>query len=237
MIRKVRLEDAKGRDGLVWLSSPPRMSKPEFRAPDGGAVRFERIIKSPMDRSEAALRRQYQNDDSLVSALIDTDPEIDMEAAGRIAGACDRVWIDPDGEPLYAAKMMEIVYGTDGTEKERRALIDTEANIGEDMPLRWTRRYFKREEIVRRFAITRKFQVLHSDGLTFDFLHRMAGALEKKNALVSISAGPKGRDPLIFERNGTPYRAFLEGRTKDDEYLLILHPSNLEIKGRHHDRR
>ena len=230
MIRKVRLEDMKGRDGLVWLSSPARWAKPELLTPDGGDVRFERIIKSPMDRSESALRHQYKDDDSLARALINGDPEIDVESAGRAAGYCDRVWVDPEGAPLYAATMMEIVYGLDGTEKERRAPIDVESNVGEDMPLRWTGRFYQPEEIVRRFAITRKFQILHTDGLTFDFLHRMAGMLEKKDALVSIGAGPKGRDPLILERNGTPHRAFLEGRTKGDEYLLILHLSNLELK-------
>ena len=230
MIRKVRLEDAKGRDGLVWLSPPPRMSKPEFRAPDGGPVRFKRIIKSPMDRSESALRRQYTNDDYLARALINGDPEIDMESAGHIAGACDRVWVNPEGEPLYAATMMEIVYGPDGEEKERRAPVYVEANVGEEMPLRWTGRFFRRDEIIRRFAITRKFQVLHSDGLTFDFLHRMAAALEKKDAFVSISADLRGRYPLIFERNGTPHRAFLEGRTKGDDYLLVLYLSTLELK-------
>jgi len=230
MIRKVRLEDAKGRDGLVWLSSPPGTAKPEFRAPDGGPARFERIIKSPMGRGETALRRQYKDDDSLVRALTQGDPEIDMEAAGCVAGACDRVWIDPEGEPLYAAQMVEVVYGPNGAEKERRTPIDTEANVGEDMPLLWTGRFYQREEIIRRFAITRKFQILHSDGLTFDFLHRMAGLLESKDTLASIGAGPKGREPLIFERNGTPHRAFLEGRTKGDEYILILHLSNLELK-------
>ena len=230
MIRKVRLEDNKGRDGLVWLSSPPRAAGPELRTPDGKQVRFERIIKSPMERSEATLRRQYKDDDYMSRALIDGDPEIDMESAGRIAGPCDRVWVDPEGEPLYAATMMEVVYGTDGMEKERRTPVDVEANIGEDMPLRWTGRFFRSEVIVRRFAITRKFQFLHTDGLTFDFLHRMAGMLERKDALVSIGAGPKGRDPLIFERNGTPHRAFLEGRTNGKKHMLILHLSNLEIK-------
>ena len=230
MIRKVRLEDTKGRDGLVWISSPPYMAKQEFRAPDGGPVHFERIIKSPVDRSESALRRQYKDDDSLARALINGDPEIDMEAAGRIAGPCDRIWTDPDHKPLYAVKMVEIVYGPDGVEKERRPPIDVESNVGEDMPLRWTGRFFSSEEIVRRFAITRKFQILHTDGLTFDFLHRMAAILEKKDVLISMGAGAKGRDPLILKRNGAPHRAFLEGRTKGDEYLLILHLSNLELK-------
>jgi len=230
MIRKVRLEDSKGRDGLVWLSSPPRMAGPEYRAPDGGPVHFERIIKSPMDLSENTLRRRYKDDDSLARALIEGDPEIDLEATGKIAGPCDRVWIDPEGTPLYAATMMEIVYGPDGVEKERRAPVDVKANVGEDMPLRWTGRFFEREEIVRRFAITRKFQITHTDGLTFDFLHRMADTLEKKDALVSIGAGPKGRDPIMLERNGMPLRAFLEGRTNGEKYLLVLHLSDMELK-------
>jgi len=230
MIRKVRLEDAKWRDGLVYMMPPPRMAGPEFRAPDGGAVRFERIIKSPMDCCETALRRQCPDDDSLARALIDGDSEIDMKSAGRIAGPSDRVWVDPEGEPLYSASILEVVYGPDGVEKERRTPVEAKATVGEDMPLRWTGRFFQREEIVRRFATTRKFQITHTDGLTFDFLHRMAGLLEDKNALVSIGAGPKGRDPLILERNGTPYRAFLEGRTQGDKYRMVLHLSDMELK-------
>ena len=230
MIRKVRLKDAKGRDGLVYLSPSPHMSKPEIRTPDGKPVRFERIIKSPMERSESVLRHQYKDDDLLTRALIEGDPEIDMESAGRIAGPCDRVWTDPDDKPLYAVKLVEIVYGSNGAEKERRTPVEVEANVGEDMPLRWTGRFYQHEEIVRRFAITRKFQIVHTDGLTFDFLHKMAGLLENKDSLASIGAGPKGRETLVLERNGTPYRAFLEGRTKGDEYLLILHLSNLELK-------
>ena len=230
MIRKVRLEDAKGRDGLVYLSPPPRTTGRELRTTEGEPVRFERIIKSPMDRGYTALRRVHPDDGSFARALIEGDPEIDMEAAGQIAGTCDRVWVDHGGEPLYAASLMEVVYGPDGAEKERRAPQDVKANVGEDMPLRWSGRFFRREEIIRKFAITRKFQILHTDGLTFDFLLYMAEMLEKKNTLVSIGAGLKGRDPLIFERNGTPHRAFLEGRTRGDEYLLILHLSNLELK-------
>ena len=231
MMRRVRLMDDKGRDGLVVLTSPPRTHKPDPRTPDGGAVRYERIIKSPIDRCETALRRLHLYDDSLARALIDADPELDMESAGRIAGHCDRVWINPEGEPLYSASILEVVYSPDGLEKERRAPAEVEANVGEDMPLRWTGRFFMREEIVRRFAITRKFQIMHTDGLTFDFLHRMAGLLEGKDALASIGAGPKGRDPLILERSGTPYRGFLEGRTRGDEYRLVLHLSDLELKG------
>jgi len=229
-MRRIRLTDDKGRDGLVVLTSPPRMHKPDPHTPDGGAVRFERIVKAPLERGYVALRRMHTDDVSLARALIAGDPECDMESAGKIAGPCDRVWVDPEGEPLYAAEMVEIVYGPDGAEKERRTPVEVEANVGEDMPLRWTGRFFTRDEIVRRFAITRKFQITHTDGLTYDYLHRLAGLLEQKGVLVSVGAGPRGRDPLVLERNGTPYRAFLEGRTRGDAFRLVLHLSDMELK-------
>jgi hypothetical protein len=45
-----------------------------------------------------------------------------------------------------------------------------------------------------------------------------------------VGSGAKGTSPLILQTNGTPYRGFLEGRVKDDAYLLVLHLSNLELK-------
>ena len=46
-----------------------------------------------------------------------------------------------------------------------------------------------------------------------------------------VGAGPKSNQPLIFQRNGSAYRGFLEGRTQGDKYCLLLHLSNLELKG------
>ena len=40
----------------------------------------------------------------------------------------------------------------------------------------------------------------------------------------------KGRDPLVFYTNGSPFRAFLEGRVDGERYQLLLHLSNMELK-------
>ena len=48
--------------------------------------------------------------------------------------------------------------------------------------------------------------------------------------LMLLGAGPKGADPLVFQEEGRPYRAFLEGRVRGEEYLLLMHLSNLELK-------
>ena len=45
-----------------------------------------------------------------------------------------------------------------------------------------------------------------------------------------IGAGKKGKNPLIFQSNGSPYRAFLEGRVEDKKYKLLLHLSNMQLK-------
>ena len=45
-----------------------------------------------------------------------------------------------------------------------------------------------------------------------------------------IGAGDKGNLPLVFQANGKPYRGFLEGKTKDKSYQLVLHLSEMELK-------
>jgi len=78
------------------------------------------------------------------------------------------------------------------------------------IPLVWTGRMFRRHDAVRRFVFTRNYRVRHIDGLTFDFLFAMAKGLDKSDSLVLLGAGAQGKEPLILERNGLPYRGFLE---------------------------
>lgn len=49
--------------------------------------------------------------------------------------------------------------------------------------------------------------------------------------MVLIGAGAKGIDPLLLSRGGQPYRGLLEGRTDGDKYCLILHLTDIEMKG------
>ncbi len=61
------------------------------------------------------------------------------------------------------------------------------------------------------------------------FLYDIAKSLHDKKSMLYVGGGPAGKDPLIFQRNGTPLRGFLEGRVRDGSYLLVLHLSNLEL--------
>ena len=75
-----------------------------------------------------------------------------------------------------------------------------------------------------------KQQLVHVNGLTYDFLYEIAKELEAKQSLLLLGAGPKSNQPLILRRGAAAYRGFLEGRTRGSEYLLLLHLSNIELK-------
>ena len=88
----------------------------------------------------------------------------------------------------------------------------------------------KRKDAVRKFVFSRTLQLWHSDGLSFEFLYNIAKDLDDNDEMMLVGAGAKGRDPLIFQNNGLPWRGFLEGRIQDDSYAFLLRLSNLELK-------
>lgn len=197
-------------------------------AKDGKPVFFKRYIASGEGKLHSdlisAIGEQYGD------ALIKGDPEIDFEVVGRQIDATHSVLMDKLGNPLYCApELLEIIYGPDGKEVNRRVPTDVPSNITEELPLKWTGRLILRSELVRKYAIKRSLQIKHSDGVTFDFLYAMAKELEEKDSVMLI-AGPDGKSPLVIQTNGTPYRGFLEGRTDGYSFILLLHLSNMELK-------
>jgi len=227
MLRKLHLANAQGRDAtVVFLSLQPE-DPPTLGLP-GTPVTFRRWLAATESGLHDALAAAHPD---LAKALVEGDPEVDMESVGRTISGTDNVFLSGKGEVLHAApRIVELVLGPDGAEKERRTPVDTPANVNETTPLRWAGLKMKRGEVARKFVFSRTLQVQHLDGLTYDYLYAMAKELHDADEVVYVGAGAKGRDPLIFQANGTPWRAFLEGRTDGPRYQLLLHLSNLELK-------
>ena len=118
----------------------------------------------------------------------------------------------------------------DGNEIERRVPKDRLSNITDDLPIRFTKIKLKRKDAIKKFVFNRTLQLWHSDGLTFEFLYKIAKELDDNDEMMLLGGGEKGKDPLIFQNNGLPWRAFLEGRVLDDSYALLMRLSNLELK-------
>jgi hypothetical protein len=228
MTQTLRLTNSAGRDGTVQVGSTSREASIPIGLP-GYTVSFRRYLAATETCRGDILTGRFGED--YAQALIDGDPEIDFEHVGRTIGDTNVVYLTRSGEFLHAPpRIVEVLTAADGSEKERRDPVDVEANIDAEHPVRWTGRKIPIAEAVRRFVFRRTVQVSHIDGVTYDFLFAMASELAKEQAVMLVGAGPKGAEPLVFQANGRPCRGFLEGRIDGDNYQLLMHLSDMELK-------
>jgi len=228
VLRNIHLTNSEGRDATVQFQ-PIKAPRPPKKGLPGKDVRFRRFLATTDEGLHPAMQAKHGED--YAQALIDGDPEIDVEAVGRAIGETNVVQLSARGEVLYAApEIIEIIQGPGGEERERRSPQDTPANVNDELPLRWTGKLMKRGEVVRSFVFGRTLQLRHTDGLTYDYLYAMAKMLDEDDAVMRMGAGPKGRQPLILNVNGSPWHGFLEGRVDGTKYRLLLHLSNMELK-------
>jgi hypothetical protein len=226
--RKLHVTNSNGRNATIVFGSVEASPPPKLGVP-GSELRFLYFFAATPTTLHEALRAQLGED--YAQALIDGDPEVDFERVGREIGETSKVFLSADGKVLHAApREVEVILDPEGNEKERRAWEDKDANVNDELPVRWTGRRMPKREAVRKFVFSRTMELAHVDGLTYDYLHAMAQELAEQDALMLMGGGPKGRDALVFQTNGTPYRAFLEGRVDGQRYKLLLHLTNMELK-------
>lgn len=227
---EINIANSAGRDALVALESVRSPLKVRWVDEQGRQVESARLLKGPIDRDIDALVTRHGDLQGVGKALLEGDPEVDLESTGRILRNTSRVYVDADRQIVHKVQFWEIVRNPDGSQRDRRPRKIIEPNLASDLPLRWSGVYIKREQACRKFVFSSKVQLHHTNGLTYDFLFGMAKELEAKDCLMLLGAGPKSKEPLILRRGGSPYRGFLEGRTQGDKYLLVLHFSDLELK-------
>lgn len=228
-MRKVHLTNASGRDATVDFISSKPSTPPPLGLPDQ-EVELKRYLAAGETGLHDELSRKFATED-YGQELVDGDPEVDFEQVGRRIRNTTQVYLSADGEVLHAPpEVMEVIFGPDGEEKDRRTPVDVLGNVNEELPIRWGDKRFLRAELPRRFVIQRSLQIRHYDGLTYDYLFAMAKELDEADQVVLIGAGAKGKKPLIFQTNGAPYRGFLEGQVNGDQYKLLLHLSKMELK-------
>ena len=75
--------------------------------------------------------------------LLEGDPELDLQTAGRLMRDATAVYLVPGaGQPVIATefKEVEVVYTPEGQEKERRPRVYRTANVDTTAPLKIVRR-------------------------------------------------------------------------------------------------
>ena len=219
-----------GRDAEVNMESITVPLRVRWVDGHGRQARNIRMLKSTLQQDIEELKKSAEGIDNVAQSLIDGDPDVDMEVTGTFLTMTSRVFINSDNEIVHRIKQFEVVKNPDGSVRERRDLERTQQNVTSEIPLKWSGVYLKRSEVVRKFVFGNKMQLAHINGLTYDFLFNMAKELESRDSMMLVGAGSKSNEPLILRRGNVPYRGFLEGRTRGDKYLLLLHLSNLELK-------
>ncbi|HEX4608397.1 MAG TPA: hypothetical protein VH092_09345 [Urbifossiella sp.] len=227
---EISLSDSRGRDAAVYAESVRVPVRVRWVDESGRQAGTARILKGTVDRDYAALLEAAATPDRLADLLVAGDPEVDVEAAGGFLRDTSRVYVNTDRQVVHAVSQVEVVRNPDGTEKLRRPKKVAVPNVSADHPLLWGGKLLPKGEVYNKFAMVSKLQVVHVNGLTYDFLYGIAKELEAKNSLLVLGAGPKANQPLVLRRGAVPYRGFLEGRTRGADYLLLLHLSNIELK-------
>ena len=224
----INLANKKKRDAQVSVESVRQKREVKYIDEAGKLTENVRFLKSTLDHSGPFLLEKRSLDE-LANDLIAGDPEIDFEKYGKYLTETSRVYAH-NGKIVYHVKEVEVVTNPDGTEKERRTREVKLQNTNTDVPIPWSGVMIPKKQAIRKFVFNSTKQILHTNGLTWDFLFEIASELHKKKALMIVGAGPKGNEPLVFHRGGKPYRGFLEGRIRDQSYVLLLHLSNMELK-------
>ncbi|MDP4182237.1 MAG: hypothetical protein Q8942_14255 [Bacillota bacterium] len=230
-MRSLNISNEKKRDAVVGMDSSPKRSAINYALSDGSEKKSVKILKGLLEVSEDFLVGKYGDLMALGEEIIKGDPEIDMEKTGKFISKTKKLYIGKDNKVAYRVNLVEVLKNPDGTEKMRRDMIKSESNILGEIPLQWTGKRFPKDQAIRKFVFTRKYQIKHVNGLTYDYLYEMAKSLHESNSLMFVGGGKKGTDPVVLTSGGVPYRGFLEGRIEGDKYCLILHLTNLELKG------
>jgi hypothetical protein len=227
---EINIANSSGRDAVVATSSVATRKQIRWVDKQSRQAISVRFMKSTIQQDLDSLLASHTDFTGVGEAIINGDPEIDLNNAGRLLRETARVYIDKDRHIVHNVRFWEIVRNADGSVRERRPRKLADTNLAGELPLRWSGVFIPREQAIRKFVFSGKMQLQHINGLTYDFLFAMAKELHDRNALMLLGAGPKSNQPLILRRGGTPYRGFLEGRVQEDKYYLVLHFSNLELK-------
>lgn len=224
------IADGRGRDARVVSRTVASRMQVRWLDEEGRPVGLRRVIRGTVDRGYDALLKQFGTNEAIAEAIVTSDPEVDTENYGSFISSASRVYIDEASQMVHQVQQWDVIVAPDGEVKDRRPRKSREANVNGEIPVKFAGKLMKKIDVYNRFVFAGKIQLVHVNGLTYDFLYEMAKELAEKESMMRLGAGPKGADPLVLRRGATQYRAFMEGRIDGPRYALVLHLTNQELK-------
>ena len=109
-----------GRDAAVNMESVAVPLRVRWLDASNRQARNIRVLKSTIDYDIDALTKQNEGIENVAQALIDGDPEINLEQTGSFLTATSRVFVDKDFKLVHRIQQFDVIFGPDGDERERR---------------------------------------------------------------------------------------------------------------------
>jgi hypothetical protein len=227
-MRTIHIANINKRDAQVAFNALSKKQLTKKILPNGEDPKNVKFLKGTADINN--LIKEYDDLMDLGNAIMEDDPEVDIELVGKLISKTRKLFVSEDNKIAYRVNLVQVIHNADDSEKERKSLFKSFSNVNVETPIMWSGKRFPKDEALHKFVFSKKYQIEHNSGLTYDFLYEMAKDLDETNTLMFVGGGNSGNDPIILTAGGNPYRGFLEGRIEGDKYCLILHLSNMELK-------
>ena len=118
-----------------------------------------------------------------------------------------------------------------GRKRTPNASPGRKANLNDANPIK-IRKGLSMEKAFTSFVFRAVYQIVHDDGIGYEFLYGVAKRLHDKEVAL-LGAGPKGNAPLILRDKGSPHRYFHTAslrRLRVGQIPPLLLLSNQELK-------
>lgn len=185
---------------------------------------------------------KLKDDEDLLNEFLENDSDVDLEITGKKLGRTSTILLTEGKELCYNFTEYEIKKDRKGNEIpceicdrihcEHRIKKQIYGNVNDEKsPMIWIKSYMlDKREALKIWSFDRSYQIVHTNGITYDFLYNMAKVLHDENKVVFIAPIIEKKPQKLVIRTGQlPFYGWLEGRIMDDKYALILHGSSFKI--------
>jgi hypothetical protein len=125
---KIHIANQRGRDAMVAGRSLTSTRQIHWVDERGDEATSRKILRAGYAQDFEALRARFgEEPDAIAQALIDGDPEVDLERFGSVLNHPVRVYAGPGQTLVHHVVFQEIVRGPDGVEKARRPRRESES--------------------------------------------------------------------------------------------------------------
>ena len=227
-MRLISIGDDKGRDALVGIESC--LKKNSYQR-----FNTKRLVKSTLKTDISTLMKENADDEMKVAEqIIKTDDDIDFINEGLNPEKLSQIYLSSDNKIINNVHYEERTFSSEGNLLQAAPYKKIEANVkSENFPIRWSGITVPIYEAARRYIFTHHYQLVHTNGLTYDFLYGMAKQLSDSKCLMYVGGGVDGKEPIILSKGGKKYRGFMSGFVSNlypDEYQLFLHLTDIDLE-------